>query len=70
MHHQQQQPALWRLPTVLAATGLSRSTLYAWIAQGSFPKQVRLGARTSGWSSEEVGAWIRSRIAASRGATQ
>lgn len=33
-----------RLPTVKARTGLSRSTIYLHVADGSFPRPVSLGA--------------------------
>ena len=59
-----------RLPQVQARTGLSRSTIYMRVAQGSFPKPVRLGARAIGWIESEVDAWIREQIAASRGSTE
>lgn len=50
---------LWRLPRVLAATGLSRSALYRAVAEGSFPRPVRLGGTASvAWRSVEVVAWI------------
>ena len=35
-----------RLPEVLEMTGLSRSTIYAWIAENEFPPAFRLGARS------------------------
>ena len=56
-----------RLPDVMARTGLSRSTIYVRLAKGVFPKPVHLGARAVGWIEEEVDAWIRQQIAASRG---
>ena len=56
-----------RLPRVQARTGLSRSTIYARVANGTFPKPVRLGARAVDWIESEVDAWIREQIAASRG---
>jgi predicted DNA-binding transcriptional regulator AlpA len=34
-------------------TGLSRSTIYLRIAQGTFPKTVSLGARAVGWLDSE-----------------
>jgi prophage regulatory protein len=43
-----------RLPAVKARTGLSRSTIYLRIAQGLFPKPVRLGERARGWPDGEV----------------
>ena len=43
-------------------TGLSRSTIYAEIARGRFPRQVKLtGARSVGWHEAAVIRWIESR---------
>ena len=38
-----------RLKTVLARTGLSRSTLYRKIAEGTFPPQVKISVHGTGW---------------------
>jgi prophage regulatory protein len=51
-----------RLPAVRAETGLGRSTLYLRIAQGLWPKPVRLGARSVGWPANEVDAINAARI--------
>jgi prophage regulatory protein len=51
-----------RLPSVKAATGYSRSTLYLRISQGLWPKQVSLGARAVGWPADEVDAMNAARI--------
>jgi prophage regulatory protein len=48
-----------RLPKVMAVTGLSRSTIYLRISQGTFPNPVRLGARAVGWLSTEIDEWLR-----------
>ena len=43
-------------------TGLSRSTIYAEIAKGNFPKQIQLtGSRSVGWYESAVVLWIESR---------
>jgi len=55
-----------RLPAVKASTGLSRSTIYLRIAQGTFPKPVSLGARAVGWIEAEVQQWLTSQIEKSR----
>lgn len=47
-----------RLKTVLARTGLSRSTLYRMIASGTFPRQQRIGVQATGWYQSEVEQWI------------
>jgi prophage regulatory protein len=57
---------IMRLPQVKTRTGLSRSTIYLRIAQGTFPKPVNLGGRAVGWIEEEVQSWLAERIAASR----
>lgn len=56
-----------RLPEVKARTGLSRSTIYFRIAQGSFPKPISLGGRTVGWLEAEIQEWLQSCIESSRG---
>ena len=48
-----------RLPAVLDRTGLSRSTLYRKIQEGSFPKQLRIAARCAGWRESAIAAWLR-----------
>ena len=43
-----------RLPEVKRSTGLSRSTIYLRIAEGTFPKSVSLGGRAVGWLEAEI----------------
>jgi len=51
-----------RLKEVQRMTGLSRSTIYAEITKGNFPKQVKLtGARSVGWYENVVVEWVESR---------
>jgi prophage regulatory protein len=58
-----------RLPVVKARTGLSRSTIYLRISQGTFPRAYPLGARAVGWLESEIAGWIEEKIqhAARRG---
>lgn len=58
--------SLLRLPAVTARTGLSRATLYARIAEKSFPPPIKLGKRAVAWPSDEVDAWIASKIATTK----
>ncbi|WP_036518945.1 helix-turn-helix transcriptional regulator [Nitrincola sp. A-D6] len=53
---------LLRLPAVINATGLSRSSLYRKIDAGSFPKSIRISQRSVAWSEEEVQQWIQQRF--------
>ncbi len=45
---------LVRLPKVLEALGIPRSSFYAGIKKGIFPKPVKLGERTSAWRSDDL----------------
>lgn len=58
--------AILRLNDVRARTGLSRSEIYRREALGQFPRRVSLGARSVGWPSDEIQAWIEARIRESR----
>ena len=42
-------------------TGLSRSTLYAMMADGNFPSPIKLGKRAVGWQDTDLTEWIASR---------
>jgi prophage regulatory protein len=48
-----------RVKTVLDRTGLSRSTLYRKIQNGTFPRQVQISTRCAGWRESAVKAWMR-----------
>lgn len=47
---------LLRLPSVLLATGVGRTTLYERIKDGLFTPPIKLGARASAWPANEVQA--------------
>ncbi|MGC2459209.1 MAG: AlpA family transcriptional regulator [Gallionellaceae bacterium] len=65
-HIQQLNTALIRRKEVERLTALSRSRLYALMAEDAFPKPIRLGAMSVAWLEIEVREWIASRIADSR----
>lgn len=47
-----------RLKTVLTRTGLSRSTLYRKIAEGTFPAQLKISVHGTGWHESAIERWI------------
>ena len=57
---------IWRLHTVMATTGLPRSTIYHKMSLDEFPQSINLGIRSVGWIAEEVDEWIQKRIDESR----
>jgi len=61
------QQKLLRLPEVKATTGLSKSTIYARISEGTFPKQIPLGPRLVVWVEADIQKWINEQVLAARG---
>jgi prophage regulatory protein len=53
-----------RRPAVEAATGLSRSSLYAMMDSGDFPRPIRIGRRAVAWPESAVLAWLAGRSSA------
>lgn len=52
-----------RLPNVKERTGLSRSSIYAYIAGGTFPQPIKLGGlRAVGWLENEIEEWLALQI--------
>ncbi len=54
---------LIRRGEVEVRTGLARSTIYAKVADGTFPKPVPIGRRGKRWCRHEVDEWIEQCIA-------
>lgn len=60
---QAQEPMqrILRLPAVLLATGLTRSTVYRLMAEHAFPAPVKLAKRAVGWRHDDVRQWTNKR---------
>ena len=56
-------PRFLRVRDVLEMTGMSRSFIYAQMAEVTFPKQIHLGARSIVWNEREVVQWMEDRMA-------
>lgn len=51
-----------RMKQLIERTRLSRATLYGLLASDpTFPRKIKLTARTVGWLESEVDSWIASR---------
>ncbi|MEX3316651.1 helix-turn-helix transcriptional regulator [Sulfitobacter sp. PS-8MA] len=50
-----------RLPEVRERVGLSKSSIYAFIAAEQFPKPIRIGARAVAWRLSDIEAWLASK---------
>ena len=55
-------PRIIRLSEVIPRTGLSRSTIYNLINEGSFPTKIKLGARSIGFLESDISSWILDRL--------
>ena len=52
-----------RLPEVKSRTGFSRSSIYLFVQNGTFPRPVRIGGRAVAWLETEIDEWIEARLA-------
>jgi prophage regulatory protein len=52
-----------RLRTVLSRTGLSRSTIYRKIAEGTFPPRIKISVNGSGWHESDINRWMADPVA-------
>ena len=63
-----------RASEILARVGVSRGTIYGWVAAGLFPRPIRLGPRVTAWIESEFEEWVDNRAAnnpdAARGGAQ
>ena len=48
-----------RINEVVNLTGIPKSTIYQWTAQGKFPRQIKLGERVAAWRLQDVEAWAK-----------
>lgn len=53
-----------RLKEVMAMCGKCRSSIYAAMKKGEFPKVVKLRGRSSAWVKSEVDTWLQECIRA------
>ncbi|HZJ91694.1 MAG TPA: AlpA family transcriptional regulator [Thiopseudomonas sp.] len=62
-----QQPlnTLIKLPEVKRRTTLSTSEIYRRLEAGTFPRQIKLGAKAVAWLESDIHAWIDERVAES-----
>ena len=63
-YHAQPYDRFIKLKEVLNRVGISSTSVYNYIQQGTFPKQIKIG-RTSFWSEQSVNAWMDAKKAES-----
>lgn len=58
----QEKLTILRRKQVEIRTGLSRSTIYLRIQEGTFPKPLNLGVRSVGWVESEIDDWLVAKL--------
>jgi prophage regulatory protein len=51
-----------RITDVMSVTGLAKSTIWLYVKEGKFPKQIKLSPKISVWKESDVEAWITEQI--------
>lgn len=60
-------PDILRIKDVVRRTALGRTTILEQVAEGTFPRPIKLSKRAVGWLSAEVDKWLVERMAARDG---
>ncbi|HAG19685.1 AlpA family transcriptional regulator [Stutzerimonas stutzeri] len=61
-HAPRAQRRIYRLRHVMEATGFGRAWIYQLMADGKFPKAIRIGKRAVGWDGALVDQWVADRL--------
>lgn len=54
-----------RIFEVSDRTGLPRSSIYAKIQTGDFPRPIKLGPRSVGWLEADINSWLDEKVSES-----
>lgn len=58
MSFEAQPKRLIRMPQVMDMTGMGKSTIYAKIREGEFPRPLKISNRHVAWDAYEITTWI------------
>jgi prophage regulatory protein len=61
LEHSPARSLLIRRRPLLQLLGVSHTTLYNWIAAGTFPRPINIGENSVAWLTEEVAEFIERR---------
>lgn len=53
---------LYRITQLVKKLVISKSTIWLWVKEGSFPKPIRLGKKSVAWLASDVENWIQERV--------
>ena len=49
---------LLRLPEVICMVGISKNSIYRYMAKGLFPRSLKIGPNAVAWRLSDIQAWI------------
>ena len=58
------RPHFLRISEVIRRVGVSRPTIYRWMREETFPKQIAIGANSVVWLESDVTKWMEDHMAA------
>ncbi len=58
----QQATDMIRINEVMKRVGISKSTIYSFISNGTFPKSIKLGARSVAWQRGVIEEWVLNKV--------
>ena len=58
------RPHFLRISEVIRRVCVSRPTIYRWMSEGTFPKQIAIGANSVVWLESDVTKWMEDQMAA------
>ena len=56
----------YRISQLQSKLDVSRSSIWSWVKQGSFPKPIKLGKNCTAWNADDVHAWVEKRTLLSK----
>ena len=67
MKNQYQEIQFYRLAQLKQRLSVSRSSIWAWVKEGSFPKPIKLGRNCTAWQAQDINDWVEEKINHSAG---
>ena len=51
----------YRLSQLKQQLSVSRSSIWSWVKEGTFPKPIKLGKNCTAWNADDIHAWVEKR---------
>lgn len=55
-------PQFYRLHDLKVRFGVSGSSIWSWVKQGTFPAPIKLSAKITAWEISVIEDWVQARI--------